>query len=189
MKIGIYGGSFNPIHNGHIALAKQLLAKAGIDEVWFMVSPQNPLKQSSPDLLSDHLRLEMTRQALADEPCLKACDYEFHLPRPSYTWNTLQSLSRDFPQHEFVLLIGGDNWQLFPRWYHSADILAHYPIVIYPREDAPIDPDSLPPSVSIVNTELYNVSSTEVRHRIRQGESVAHLIPASILARAQQYYQ
>ena len=153
-----------------------------------MVSPQNPLKQSASDLLPDYLRMEMTRLALADEPRLKACDYEFHLPKPSYTWNTLQLLSRDFPQHEFVLMIGGDNWKLFPRWYHSDDILARYPIVIYPREDSPIDPATLPPPVNIINTELYNVSSTEIRRRIRQGEPVDHLIPAAILGRAQLYY-
>ena len=97
-SIGIFGGSFNPIHKGHVALARQLLRRAQLDEVWFLVSPQNPLKPQS-SLLDDNMRLEMARLALKDEPCLVASDYEFHLPRPSYTWNTLQHLSQDYPQH------------------------------------------------------------------------------------------
>ena len=104
-KVGIYGGSFNPIHRGHIALARQMLRKAHLDEVWFLVSPLNPFKQASTDLLDDQTRLLLTRQALADEPRLVASDYEFHLPRPSYSWDTLQALSRDYPGHEFVLVI------------------------------------------------------------------------------------
>ena len=113
-SIGIFGGSFNPIHKGHVALARQLLRRAQLDEVWFLVSPQNPLKPQSL-LLDDNMRLEMARLALKDEPHLVASDYEFHLPRPSYTWNTLQHLSQDYPQHRFTLIIGADNWQLFSR--------------------------------------------------------------------------
>ena len=129
IRTGIYGGSFNPIHNGHIAIARAMLDCDAVDEVWLMVSPQNPLKQSA-DLLDEQLRLDMTRRATADIPCVTACDYEFHMPRPSYMWHTLQSLSRDYPDREFTLLIGADNWQVFDRWYHADDIIAHYPIRI-----------------------------------------------------------
>ena len=133
--IGIYGGSFNPIHKGHIALAKQILRKAKLDEVWFMVSPLNPFKVADADLLDDHLRLQMAQKALEKESGLHACDYEFHLPRPSYTWDTLQALHHDYPDDEFVLIIGADNWLKFDRWYHSADLLKNYRIVVYAREN------------------------------------------------------
>ena len=176
MRIGLFGGSFNPIHNGHIALARQMVEKGRLDEVWFMVSPQNPLKKQD-DLAPDDVRLEWAREALKDEPQLLAKDYEFHLPRPSYTWDTLQALSRDFPQHTFTLVIGADNWLVFDRWAHTADIIAHYPIVIYPREGSPIDVDALPESVRLVQMPLYNVSSTDVRQRIREGRPVRRLLP------------
>ena len=179
-KVGIYGGSFNPIHRGHIALARQMLRKAHLDEVWFLVSPLNPFKQASTDLLDDQTRLQLTRQALADEPRLVASDYEFHLPRPSYSWDTLQALSRDYPEHEFVLVIGADNWLAFDRWYHAEDILDSYPIVIYPREGCPIDAATLPPTVQLLKTRLYNVSSTDIRRRIREGRPVRRLLPPAI---------
>ena len=101
-NVGIFGGSFNPIHTGHIALAKSLCEKAGLDEVWFMVSPQNPFKQAATDLLDDSLRFELVEKALKGESLLKACNYEFHLQKPSYTWHTLQALSKDYPDIDFT---------------------------------------------------------------------------------------
>lgn len=186
IRTGIYGGSFNPIHNGHIDIARAMLDCDAVDEVWLMVSPQNPLKQSA-DLLDEQLRLDMTRRATADIPCVTACDYEFHMPRPSYMWHTLQSLSRDYPDREFTLLIGADNWQVFDRWYHADDIIAHYPIRIYPRRGYDIEASTLPHNVKLVDTGLYDVSSTMVRERIRRGEDVSQLIPASIIEMAKVY--
>ena len=188
IKTGIYGGSFNPIHNGHIAIASKMTELAGLDEVWLMVSPQNPLKQSS-GLLDEQLRLDMTRTALMPYPKLKACDYEFHLPRPSYMWHTLQSLSHDYPDRCFTLLIGADNWAVFDRWYHADDIIAHYPIAIYPRTGYPIDPSTLPPTVRLVDTGLYDVSSTQVRELIAEGKDIAELIPESIAQQAIENYK
>lgn len=186
IRTGIYGGSFNPIHNGHIAIARAMLDCDAVNEVWLMVSPQNPLKQSA-DLLDERLRLDMTRRATADIPCVTACDYEFHMPRPSYMWHTLQSLSRDYPDREFTLLIGADNWQVFDRWYHADDIIAHYPIRIYPRRGYDIEASTLPHNVKLVDTGLYDVSSTMVRERIRRGEDVSQLIPVSIIEMAKVY--
>ena len=184
-KTGIFGGSFNPIHNGHIALARQLRAAAGLNEVWLMVSPQNPLKQQSA-LLSDDKRLLMARTALAGEPGIMASDYEFHLPRPSYTWNTLQALERDFPDREFTLMIGVDNWHDFHRWYRADDIVNRYPLVVYPRRGSQIG--RVPANVTVVEAELLDISSTDIRRRVRQGKSVAGLVPDSIVTAVTQYY-
>ena len=185
-KVGIFGGSFNPIHTGHIALAKSLCQQAGLDEVWLMVSPMNPFKKEATDLLTDKLRLEMAEQAVADEPKLKACDYEFHMPKPSYTWHTLQALSQDFPHVGFTLLIGGDNWTSFDKWFHHEDILSHYPIVVYPRKGCDIG--KVPSGVTIVETPLLNISSTEIRQRIKEGKSIHGMVPDSIEPLAMQYY-
>lgn len=185
-KVGIFGGSFNPIHTGHIALAKSLCQQAGLDEVWLMVSPMNPFKKEATDLLTDKLRLEMAEQAIADEPKLKACNYEFHMPKPSYTWHTLQALSQDFPHVSFTLLIGGDNWASFDKWFHHEDILNHYPIVVYPRKGCDIG--KVPSGVNIVKTPLLNISSTEIRQRIKEGKSIHGMVPDCIEPLAMQYY-
>lgn len=185
-SVGIFGGSFNPIHTGHIALAKSLCEKAGLDEVWFMVSPMNPFKKAATDLLDDQLRLEMVKKALEGEPQLQACDYEFHLPKPSYTWHTLQAISQDFSDIRFTLLIGGDNWAAFDKWYHHDDILAHYPIVVYPRKGSDIG--EVPEGVTIVETPLLNISSTEIRHHIAKGESIHGMVSESIEQLAIQNY-
>lgn len=187
IRTGLYGGSFNPIHNGHIAIARQMIEKAGLDEVWFMVSPQNPLKERNT-LLDDAKRLEMARKALEEQPRLKACDYEFALPRPSYTWHTLQSLWRDYPDREFVLMIGADNWAHFGRWYHADDIMRTCNILIYPRRGYNVDALSLPARAQLVDTGLYDVSSTEIRQLIKEGRDISRLVPTDIVDMAEKYY-
>lgn len=179
IRTGLFGGSFNPIHNGHIRLARHLLVAAKLDEVWFMVSPQNPLKKQR-DLLDDGKRLELVRMALAEEPRMEACDYEFRLPRPSYTWNTLQHLASDYPDRVFTLLVGGDNWANFAKWRNAGDILNNYSIVVCPRSGSPIDKESLPPTVTVVDTPLIDISSTEVRRRLRASETIEGLVPRSV---------
>lgn len=187
IKTGIFGGSFNPIHNGHIQLVRQLKEAAGLEEVWLMVSPQNPLKRQT-DLLDDDLRLQMAQQALADDPSIHVSDYEFHLPRPSYTWNTLKALEADFPDREFVLLIGGDNWERFPRWYRADDIVRNYRLVVYPRSGSAIDLASLPPTVTVVEAELLDISSTDIRRRVHQGRTIAGMVPDCIISTVMEYY-
>lgn len=188
IKTGIFGGSFNPIHNGHIQLARQLREAAGLDEVWLMVSPQNPLKEQA-GLLADDLRLQMARQALADEPFIEVSDYEFNLPRPSYTWNTLQALKDNFPDREFSLLIGGDNWERFSRWYRADDIVSNYQIIVYPRRGSDIDLKSLPPTVSVVEAELLDISSTDIRRRVRRGQQITGMVPDSIVQTVEKLYR
>ena len=179
IKTGIFGGSFNPIHNGHISLARQLKEKAGLDEVWLMVSPQNPMKQQT-DLLSDETRIQMARLALEHETHIVVSDYEMHLPKPSYTWLTLQALSRDYPDRQFVLMIGGDNWTIFDKWYHADDILQHFQVVVYPRRDEHYEKKDLPANVTMIEAELLDISSTEIRQRIREGRSIQKLVPRSV---------
>ena len=188
IKTGIYGGSFNPIHNGHIAIARKMIELAGLDEVWLMVSPQNPLKHSA-DLLDEQLRLDMTRIALGPYPQLKACDYEFHLSRPSYMWHTLQSLSNDYPEREFTLLIGADNWAVFDRWYHADDILRTYRIAVYPRRGDTIRQADLPDNVMLLDTELIDISSTEIRQRIAEGLPIDSLVPERIEKKIRREYE
>lgn len=179
LKVGIFGGSFNPIHNGHLSLARQLRQVAGLDEVWLMVSPQNPLKRQD-DLLDDRQRLELARRAVAHEPHIVVSDYEFHLPRPSYTWHTLQALERDYNGTSFTLMIGGDNWRDFHRWYRADDILARYPIVVYPRRGSCLD--DVPQGVTVVEADLLDISSTDIRRRVSRGLPVSGLVPACIEA-------
>ncbi|MBQ7423078.1 MAG: nicotinate-nucleotide adenylyltransferase [Prevotella sp.] len=184
VKTGIYGGSFNPIHNGHIALARQFLSSVGLDEVWFIVSPQNPFKVNET-LLDDQKRFQLVQLALKKERKMKASDYEFHLPKPSYMWNTLQHLSEDYPQREFILLIGGDNWTRFNCWYHAEDILRNYRIVVYPRKNEPIDSHQLPQNVELIDAELLNISSTDIRQRIARGLPISDYVPCEVATQIQ----
>ena len=176
-KIGIFGGSFNPIHRGHVALAQAVQKQCGLDEVWLMVSPQNPLKQQA-DLLDDNLRLELAQKALEGVEGVCASDYEFHLPKPSYTWNTLHQLSEDYPDCEFFLLIGGDNWAHFERWRQWKDILRNYDVIVYPRDEYP----------GTIDVPLLDVSSTEIRQKVRVGECICGLVPETIEKLVQTYY-
>lgn len=182
MKVGIYGGSFNPIHNGHIKLAEVFLKELGLDEVWFMVSPQNPFKINSK-LLDDTLRLQLVKKALKDKKNMIACNYEFSLPKPSYTWDTLQRLSSDFPANEFILLIGGDNWQAFDKWYRAKDILENYRIAVYPRKSSETAGNCnlfSTENVTLLNIPLVNISSTDIRQHIKNGETIKGLVPECI---------
>lgn len=177
-KVGLFGGSFNPIHCGHVAIARAAMAQCPLDEVWLMVSPQNPLKQEA-DLLDDGLRYEMAQKALEGIEDVIACDYEFHLPKPSYTWNTLQNLSKDYPDHSFSLLIGGDNWAHFERWRHWKDILRQYNVIVYPRDNY----------CGTIDVPLLPVSSTEIRQRVRAGENISGLVPDNIIPLVYEYYK
>ena len=134
MNIGIFSGSFNPIHIGHLALANYLCEYGDLDEVWFMVTPHNPLKEEN-ELMDDKLRLKLVQLATEGYPKFRASDFEFHLPRPSYTVHTLDALKRTYPQHTFHLVIGSDNWRLFHRWYKSERILAENHLLVLTCDD------------------------------------------------------
>lgn len=176
IKTGLFGGSFNPIHTGHLALANYLCEYGGLEEVWFLVTPQNPFKQNET-LLDDHLRLKMVEAAVAGYPRFRASDFEFQLPRPSYTIHTLDKLAECYPDREFHLIIGADNWQAFDRWRSPVEIIRRHHILVYPRQGYPLeDTASLPPHVRVVQTPLIEISSTFIRKGIREGKDLRYFL-------------
>ena len=144
MRIGIYGGSFNPIHRGHTELAASIVAQGLVDELWLMVSPLNPLKSGEVSDIAEYgHRLRMAELATEDVVGVRVSDFERSLPLPSYTITTLDELGKAFPEHEFTLVIGADNWERFPRWYHADEIIANYRILIYRRPGSEFDETAL----------------------------------------------
>jgi len=169
MRIGIFGGSFNPIHTGHTRLGQWLVRKNYVDELWFMVSPLNPLKQDSTELLPDELRLQLAQLAVEGKTGLRVSDFEMHLPRPSYMVHTLAQLRQAYPQHEFLLIIGADNWLRFNQWRNSEEIMLHHRLLVYPRPGYALDTTSMPQGVNLVATPLFDISSTQIRQAIANG--------------------
>jgi len=186
-RTGIFGGSFNPIHVGHIGLAQQILKQDLCDEVWLMVSPQNPLKTDS-ELLPEQTRLALARKAVEGIEGVEACDFEYQMPRPSYTWKTLRKLCRTFPEREFSLVIGSDNWLCFDRWAHHAELLRRYPIIVYPRRGYEIS-DPLPESVKLLRAPFFPCSSTLIRQKVAARESIVGLVPDNIISEVEKLYK
>lgn len=171
MKVGIYGGSFNPVHFGHVGLARWVIEHTGLDELWLLVSPNNPLK-AADSLAPEQERLTAVKEAVKDIPHVVVSDFEFSLPRPSYTAETLRALRAAYPRHEFTLVIGEDNWALFDRWREHDYILANYRIFVYPRHgdaaDAPVIPVSPKGVFYLAEAPLFDISSTQIRNSQRQ---------------------
>lgn len=186
--IALFGGSFNPIHLGHIALAQAVIKGRFADEVWMLVSPQNPLKKQD-GLQPEEVRLALAEKALQSEQYIHVSDFEFRLPRPSYTWNTLQALSSTYPNITFKLLIGADNWLVFDHWAHYQDILRHYELLVYPRPDSPIHTDRLPSNVTLISSPLYPFSSTDIRQRVKAEKSIKGMVADSIVEDVERIYK
>jgi nicotinate-nucleotide adenylyltransferase len=181
MKVGLYFGSFNPIHHGHLVIANFILEHAHLDQVWFVVSPQNPLKRSAT-LLNEYNRLHLVRLAVENESRLKASDIEFKLPKPSYTVDTLAYLQEKYPKEEFSVIMGSDSFQNLTKWKNYQWLLRNYPIYVYRRpqhENPPNYPDAR--HVEIVDAPLLPISSTDIRNKIKKGQSVRYLLPDSVL--------
>ncbi|MBQ9362955.1 MAG: nicotinate (nicotinamide) nucleotide adenylyltransferase [Bacteroidaceae bacterium] len=167
MKIGIYGGSYNPIHRGHTELARLLVEQGLVDEVWLLVSPLNPLKQDETREIAPYEhRLRMAELATEGMAGVRVSDFESHLPIPSYMVHTLAELCRAYPEDVFTLVIGADNWLRFDRWYKSKEIRRKYPILVYRRPGYEVD-------VETVDAPLYDISSTQIREAIRRGEDTS----------------
>ena len=190
MKIGIYGGSFNPIHFGHIGLAKWVIENTDLDEVWLMVSPNNPLKDKSI-LADEQERLEKAREAICktengkrkteNKKQILVSDFEFHLPRPTYTANTLRALAKEYPEHEFTLIIGEDNLHIFDQWREYQYILENYRVFVYPRRDKAGTQGATQPAagtqpreatlpakgtIFLTGAPYFDISSTELRKNL-----------------------
>ena len=181
MNIGIFSGSFNPIHIGHLILANYIVEYTDIDEVWLLVSPQNPWKMDDTNLLDENIRLEMTRLATERYPKLKASDFEFSLPRPSYTINTLDALKDRYPDHEFSLIIGADNWAGFEGWKNYERIIKDYKIKIYPRLDHRISVSTkLKKSVEALDSPIIEISSSFIRDAIAEGKNAQAFLPVEV---------
>lgn len=175
IRTGIFGGSFNPIHIGHLALANYLCEYGEVDEVWFLVSPQNPFKQQQ-QLLDDKSRLRLVEAAVSDYPRFHASDFEFNLPKPSYTVHTLAKLAEAYPERDFYLIIGADNWAAFDRWKAPEEILAKHHILVYPRRGYKINKETLPDKVKAVETPLLEVSSTFIRQCLAEGKDIRYFL-------------
>lgn len=179
MRTAIFGGSFNPIHRGHIALADFVVQGGWTDEVWLLVSPQNPLKAAA-GLLPEQLRLTLAQQATENYDRIKVSNLEFHLPRPSFTYKTLAALRESHPDRSFQILIGADNWQCFNRWARHEELLRVYELLVYPRQGYDIQTASLPPNVRFVPAPLFPFSSTQLREMLLRGEDLSDILPQEI---------
>jgi nicotinate-nucleotide adenylyltransferase len=176
---GLYFGSFNPVHVGHLIIASHMKEYGGLDEVWFIISPQNPLKKKT-GLLDDHHRLAMVQIAVEDNPAFKASNVEFSLPQPSYTIHTLSVLSEKYPDRNFSLIMGSDNLQTFGKWKNYEAILDSYKILVYPRPGSDGGVFREHPAVRWIEAPLMQISSTFIRDAVRKGKSVRYLLPERI---------
>ncbi|MCL2435500.1 MAG: nicotinate (nicotinamide) nucleotide adenylyltransferase [Lentimicrobiaceae bacterium] len=179
MKIGLYFGSFNPIHNGHLAIADFLMQQALFDQIWLVVSPNNPLKDKN-DLASEDDRLNMVKLAIQDIPYLHAHDIEFSLPSPSYTIETLKELEKQYPNDEFSLILGADNIENFHKWKHYEEILKRYTLYVYPRSGVAFEKNMEHPHVVYLEAQLLPVSATEVRDLVQQKKAVREYLPDAV---------
>lgn len=186
-RTAIFGGTFDPIHNGHIMLANYLASSGIVDDVWVMVSPLNPLK-SGKDISDNHSRLQMARVALQNMPHIFVSDFELSLPTPTFTANTLRALSNEFPDRTFSLLIGSDNWLCLDKWKDTSYILSSHPLLVYPRPGYDFSKHTPQATLNALNPEITflkeapvaEISSSYIRSRLRQGDDLRGFLPESV---------
>lgn len=189
MKIGLFFGSFNPIHIGHLIIANTMASATDLEQVWFVVSPQNPFKKNS-SLLHEFDRYDMVQRAIADNPLLKVTDIEFHMPRPSYTIDTLVRIQEKFPQHEFKLIMGEDNLAQFPKWKNHDKILEYVGLYVYARPASAPHQFKNHPAVRFVEAPLLDISATYLRACLKNGSSIRYMVPEVVeqMIRIKKFY-
>jgi nicotinate-nucleotide adenylyltransferase len=178
MKVGLFFGSFNPIHHGHLIIANYTLQHTDLDQIWLVISPQNPFKPSK-GLLNEYHRLHLAQVALEGETRLKASDIEFRLPKPSYTVDTLAYLEEKYPHHHFAILMGSDSLQNLDQWKNAPVIMERYPLYVYERPGFPLRTD-LPARITPLQAPLLQISATVIREMILSGKSIRYLVPDSV---------
>ncbi|MCX8482478.1 MAG: nicotinate (nicotinamide) nucleotide adenylyltransferase [Bacteroidota bacterium] len=177
MRIGLFFGSFNPIHSGHLLIANYMVDFTDMDKIWFVISPQNPFKVND-DLLDEKQRLNLLKLAIEDDTRFEACDIEFSLDRPSYTIHTLNHLSNLYPEHTFVPIIGGDNLQSFHKWKDYEKILDKHELYVYRRAGFHENPLlANHPKIKLFDVPLLNISSTYIREILHASKSIHYLVP------------
>jgi len=179
MKIALYFGSFNPIHVGHLIIANHVMNETDIDQLWFVVSPQNPLKESA-SLLNEHQRLHLVRLAIEEEPKFQVSNIEFGMPRPSYTIDTLTFLKEKYPDYSFTVVLGGDSFQNITKWKNYKTLLEKFDLFVYQRPGFEID-TSLSERIKILQAPLLEISSTRVRKLIKEKKSFRYLVTAPVM--------
>ena len=179
MKVGLYFGSFNPIHTGHLIIANHVLNTGIIDKLWFVVSPQNPFKKSN-SLLNEYDRLHLVRVATEEDNRIYVTDAEFHLEKPSYTSQTLIYLTEKYPDHHFYIIIGSDSYQNLSQWKNGAFMMKNYDFIIYPRPGFEVDQVKATNMLVIPAAPLLDISSTQIRNLIKDGKSIRYMVPEKV---------
>src|ERR1017187_8098200 len=180
MKTGLFFGSFNPIHIGHLIIANHFAQYAGLEHIWFVVSPQNPLKKTK-DLLDQNHRLNMVKLAIENNPALVASNVEFYLPAPSYTIHTLHHLETVYPKNKWVMIMGGDTVETLPEWKDYETLIEKYDMLVYPRPNHNLDPASFPKRIKVVNdVPVMEISATYIRRAIRDKKNCRYLLPEAV---------
>jgi nicotinate-nucleotide adenylyltransferase len=178
MRIGLYFGSFNPIHIGHLIIANHILNESDLDKIWFVVSPLNPFKNSE-NLLNEYDRLHLVQKAIEQDLRLRAVDIEFSLPKPSYTIHTLAYLKEKYPAYSFSIIMGSDGFQNLDKWKNPLTIIENHEIIIYKRPGFDVD-NKLNANIKIMNAPLLEISSTHIRGLIKSGKSIKYLVPLNV---------
>ena len=185
MKVGLYFGSFNPVHCGHLIIANHILNESELSKIWFIVSPQNPFKPGS-SLLNEYNRLHLMKLATDDDPRIKISDIEFNLPRPSYTSTTLAHLQEKHPDYSFSIIMGSDSFQNLHKWHNYEFIVKNYPIYVYLRMGFKIE-NQIGARLNIVDAPLLQISATQIRQLIKNGKSIRYMVPDIVREEIEKY--